>query len=181
MLRKIRAFLPLCQQVKYYNAVIRPDMSYASVIWSSCDEEQLYRVLKLQKRAARVILYTDRQACSVALFNKLSWIPFYEQSRIDKCSIIYKRINRTLPNYLNSHIIINNNRHGRNTHYANINIVCPKYRRETEGARTFSVSAAKLWNSVPFDIRKVDSLPCFKNNMISRVFKDQQLLHHFNI
>ena len=158
VLRKIRAFLPLCQRVKYYNAVIRPVMSSASVIWSSCDKEQLYRVLKLQKRAARVILYTDRQACSVSLFNKLSWIPFYEQSRIDKCSIIYKRINWTLPIHLNDCIIINNNRHSRNTRYADINIVCPKYRRETEGGRTFSVSAAKLWNSVPFDIRKANSL-----------------------
>ena len=74
-------------------------MSYASVIWSSCDKEQLYRVVKLQKRAARVILYADRQAPSVTPFNKLSWILFYEQSRIDKCSIIYKRINGTLPIY----------------------------------------------------------------------------------
>ena len=77
VLRKIRAFLPLSQRVKYYNAVIRPVMSYAGVIWSSCNKEQLYRVLKLQKRAARVILYADRQASAVALFNKLSWIPFY--------------------------------------------------------------------------------------------------------
>ena len=23
----------------------------------------------------------------------------------------------------------------------------------------------KLWNSVPLDIRKADSLPCFKNNI----------------
>ena len=148
--------------------VIRPFMSYASVIWTSCDKEQLYRVLKLQKRVARVILYADRQASSVALFNKLSWIPFYEQPMTDKCSISYKRINGTLPSYLNDHIIINNNRHGRNTRYANINIVCPKYCRETEGGQTFSVSAAKLWNSVPLDIGKADSLPCFKSKMISR-------------
>jgi len=134
-------------------------MSYASVIWSSCDKKQLYRVLKLQKRAAGVILYyADRQASSVALFNKRSWIQFYEQSRIDKCSIIYKRINGTLPIYLNDYIIINNNHHARNTRYANINIVFPKYRREIEGRRTFSVSAAKLRNRVPLDIRKGDSL-----------------------
>ena len=160
VLRKIRAFLPLSQRVKYYNAVIRPVMSCASVIWSSCNKEQLYRVLKLQKRAARVILYAYHQASAIALFNKLSWIPFYEQSRIDKCSIIYKRINRTLPIYLNDYIIINNNRHVRSTRYANINVVCPKYRRETEGGRTFSVSAAKLWNSVPLDICKADLLLC---------------------
>ena len=125
VLRKIRAFLPLSQRVKYYNAVIRPVMSYAGVIWSSCNKEQLYRVLKLQKRAARVILYADRQASAVALFNKLSRIPFYEQSRIDKCSIIYKRINGTLLSYLNDYIIINNNRHVQSTRYANTNILCP--------------------------------------------------------
>ena len=74
VLRKIRAFLPLSQRVKYYDAVIRPVMSYASLIWSSRDKEQLYRVLKLQKRAARVILYANRQVSPVPLFNKLSWI-----------------------------------------------------------------------------------------------------------
>ena len=35
---------------------------------------------------------------SVALFNKLGWIPFYEQHKIDKCIIMYKRINGYLPN-----------------------------------------------------------------------------------
>ena len=73
---------------KYDNAVIRPVMSYASVICSSCGKEQLYCVIKLQKRAARVIVYADRQASSVSLLNKLSWIPFHERSRIDKCSVI---------------------------------------------------------------------------------------------
>ena len=34
--------------------------------------------LKLQKRAARIILDADSQASSVKLFNKLKWIPFYE-------------------------------------------------------------------------------------------------------
>ena len=67
-------------------------MSYAEVIWSSCDKEPLYRVLKLQKRAARIILYADRLAPSVTLFNKLEWIPFYEQSKINKCAIFYKRV-----------------------------------------------------------------------------------------
>ena len=108
-------------------------MSYASVIWSSCAKEQLYRALKLQKHTARVILYEDRQASPVALFNKPSWIPFYVKSRLDKCSIIYKGINGTFPIHLNDNFIINNNCHPGNSRYANINTVCPKYRREPEG------------------------------------------------
>ena len=68
VLRKIIVFLPLSQRLLYYNAIIRPVLSYVSVIWSSCEKELLNRVLKVQKRAARVILYADRQASSVAVF-----------------------------------------------------------------------------------------------------------------
>ena len=55
VLSRIRTFLSLQQRLLFYNAIIRPVMSYADVIWSSCDKEPLYRVLKLPKRAARII------------------------------------------------------------------------------------------------------------------------------
>ena len=62
---------------------------------------------------------------SVALFNKLGWIPFYEQHKLDKCIIMYKRINGYLPNYLNEHLILNNKRHSRNTRYSSIKNLMP--------------------------------------------------------
>ena len=121
--------MPLSQRLLYYNAIIHPVLSYVSVIWSSYHKELLYRVLKLQKRAARVILYAalNRQASSIALFNTLHWIPFYEKGNIDKCSILYKRVHRSLPSYLNDQLVINYKCHSRNTRYANFNSICPKY------------------------------------------------------
>ena len=94
---------------------------------------------------------------------------------------MYKRINGYLPNYLNEHLILNNKRHSRNTRYSSINAVCPKYRRETEGGRSFAVSATRLWNSTPIEIRKLGSVACFKKNMFAKIFKEQQCLHHFII
>ena len=173
--------MPLSQRLLYYNALICPVLSYVNVIWSLCDKELLNRVLKLQKRAGRVILYADRQASSVALFNKLHWIPFYESCNIDKCSILHKRIHGFLPSHLDDHLVINHKHHLRNTRYANFNAICPKYKRETEGGRTFAVSASRLWNNVPLSTRKVDSVACFKQNMWSKIFRDQQFLHHFHI
>ena len=98
-----------------------------------------------------------------------------------KCIIMYKRINGYLPNYLNEHLILNNKRHSRNTRYSSINAVCPKYRKETEGGRSFAVSATRLWNSIPIEIRKLDSIACFKKYMFAKSFKEQQCLHHFII
>ena len=60
ILRKIRACLPLRQRLQFYSSIIRPVMSYANVVWANCDKESAYRVLRLQKRAAHVISYTDR-------------------------------------------------------------------------------------------------------------------------
>ena len=110
----------------------------------------------LQKRAALVILYADRQASSAALFNKLHWIPFYEQCNIDRCSILYKRIHGSLPSYLDDHLVINHK-------------------------RTFAVSASSLWNDVPLSTRNMDSVACFKHNMWSKIFRDQPFFRsHFS-
>ena len=88
ILKKIRYCLPLKYCLLFYNAMIRPVMAYVNVVWSSCDKRCLNHVLKLQKRVARIILDADSQTSSVKLFNKLKWIPFYEQAKIAKCCII---------------------------------------------------------------------------------------------
>ena len=137
VLSKITTFLSLKQQLLFYNAIIRPVMSYADVIWPSCDKGSLYRVLKLQRRAARIILYANRLAPSVTLFYRLGWIPFHEQSKIKKCAIFYKRVNGSL--LMNT--TINNTQHNRSTRYADYNSICPYYKRETERGRSFAVLA----------------------------------------
>ena len=43
--------------------------------------------------------------------------------------LLYKRVNGMLPNYLNDHLVLNNKRHSRDTRFATINAVCPKYKR----------------------------------------------------
>ena len=96
-------------------------MSTKHVVWSSCDEHCLNRVLKLQKRSARIILDADSQASSVKLFNKLKWIPFYEQAKIAKCCIIYKRLQEHVPTYLKSLLKLSCENHSRQTRYANFN------------------------------------------------------------
>ena len=117
--------------------IILPITTYASVIWSCCDKESLNRVLKLQKRAARVILSAHRDSPLVQLFNKLKWIPFYEENKISCSSLIFKLIQGTLPNsYLIKHFTVNNQVHSRKTRYAKLNLVCPKYIRETEGGKS---------------------------------------------
>jgi len=137
------------------------------------------------ERAARIILYADRPAPSLTLFNKLGmgWIPFYEQSKIKKCAIFYKRIHGSLPSYLNEHLVINNTQHNRSTstRYARYNSIYPYYKCVTEGGRSFAVSAARLWNNVPLNARKSDSVKSLKPTLFKTIFAALQHLDHFRI
>ena len=85
----IRSCLPTKQRLLYYNTMIKSVLHYVSSIWTSCDKENLGRVLKVQKRAARVISDSYNHASSVKLFNSLQWLPFYEEVKIAKCCVAY--------------------------------------------------------------------------------------------
>jgi len=116
--KRIKCCLPLKHRLLYYNTMIRPIIDYVSVVWTSCDKHTLTRVLKLQKRAARVILDADRQANSVKLFNKLNWIPFTEQAKLIKCCITKKR--------LQGHV------------HMNYNVICSKFTTKPRLRELFS-------------------------------------------
>ena len=96
VLKKVRNYLPHKQRLIYYNATISQN-----------------RVLKLQKRAGRVILDARPQAPSVPLFNRLKWLPFYDDTKITKCCFAFRRTRRTLPTYLDELLKLNSERHER--------------------------------------------------------------------
>ena len=85
-------------------------------------------MLKLQKQAARVISDADNQASSVKLFSKLQWLPFYEESKIAKCCVAYKRIKGEVPLYTENSLILNSQQHNRATRYSNTNFICPRFK-----------------------------------------------------
>ena len=55
----------------------------------------------MQKRAARIILDAKRTR-TLTMFNALNWISFFIEAYITRCSIAFKRIEGTTPDYINS-------------------------------------------------------------------------------
>ena len=79
-------------------------------------------------------------------------IPFYHEAKINKCALIYKRLNGDCPNitcviYL-SRTLIDIRTSRRITRKGSINLICPKYKREAEGRRTLQVSGTQFWISL---------------------------------
>ena len=150
LFKHISPYLKRRQRETYYNGVIKPTLLYGSMVWDNCNVELLQRILKLQKRAARIILEANKTTPSVVLFNNLNWLPFTKQSLIKRCALAYKRVNDNYitPSYIDKLLKRNSEIHGRTTRHSNLNLVCPKYKRKTEGGRTFTVRTIQSWNSI---------------------------------
>ena len=100
VLKKIRRHLPLDQRILYYNTMIKQTMMYGSSVWVSTSVDNLNKVFRLQKRAARVILNADTRANSVDLFRELNWLPFFHEAKINQCALVYKCLNGVCPDYM---------------------------------------------------------------------------------
>lgn len=109
----------------------------------------------MQKYAAQVILGADTRSNSINLYNKLGWLPFYDEAKINKCSLVLKRLQGNGPTYMYDLLKCNTNLHTGTGQYSALNLVCPRYNRVSEGGRTFSVSATRLRNSLPINLEKV--------------------------
>ena len=84
--------------------MIRSLLHYVRSIWTSCDKENVSRVFKLQKRAARVISDANNQASSVKLFNSLQWLPLSKEEKIAKYCVAHKRIKGKVPLYIENSV-----------------------------------------------------------------------------
>jgi hypothetical protein len=80
-------------------------------------------------------LNADLKERTEVMFNKLKWIPIRDEISIRKCNLVYKRNNDLTPTYINEMLIRNSGVHTRSTRHSGYNLVCPRYKRESEGGR----------------------------------------------
>ena len=64
LLSEIKWYLTLDTRILYFNAYILPLFDYCVIIWGNCSKQNIQRISKLQKKAARIILNKPNDAPS---------------------------------------------------------------------------------------------------------------------
>ena len=97
LLRKIRKYLPLETRIKFDDYYVKPLIEYCSSDWGICSKENQTKIIKIQKKAARLLLEAPTLTPSKHMFQQLKWLLFDEIVKFKQVSLVYKAVNGNAP------------------------------------------------------------------------------------
>ena len=137
-------------------------LDYCLTVWGSASKYQLDRLLKLQKRAARIILDMPPDATSMPLFQKLGWFTIYERLEYNKAVVLYKSTHGLTPSYISDLFEFPSTERYNVRSVSNNDMLTKRHSTKTF-EKSLQDGGPRLWNSLPPNIRNAPSLSSFKN------------------
>ena len=133
-----------------YNAFVVPYFYYCSTVWYDGSISNLTKMLKLQKKAARVITGDSYDIRSDEVFRKLNWLPMNIHLQIREHIATFKALTGNSPAYLTKLFIrCSNETYSLRSNYNELSLAKP---RTDFLKKSFSYRAAKSWNNLPLTI-----------------------------
>ena len=88
-----------------------PCFDYCCTVWGKgvTSKSHLNKILKLQKRAARIILRNPLLTNSTEMFEQLKWLTFENRCIYHMGLLIFKCQKQLFPDYISELIIFSNN------------------------------------------------------------------------
>ena len=103
LLKRAKGYLNLHCRKLLFNALVKPIFKYFCSVWGNAPNDQVLRILRVQKRCSRLILDARLLDNSAQMFQKLQWLPIDNIIRIKKMSMMCKIVNKECPDYFKSY------------------------------------------------------------------------------
>ena len=80
--------------------IVKPLIEYCSPVWGFCSKENQVKIIKIQKKAARLILAASPLTPSKHMFQDLICLSFDAIIKFEQVSLIYKAVTGSAPQYI---------------------------------------------------------------------------------
>ena len=102
-----RKYLAPNSLLTIYNSLFLPYINYCNLIWASTYSLHTQPLVKLQKKAIRIITHSPLHAHTKPLFVKTNTLPFSSIFKFQMSSFVFSHINKRLPLPLSSFLHLN--------------------------------------------------------------------------
>jgi len=150
-------------------ALVLSKLNFACTLYMNLPKKQLKKLQKIQNFAARLVTKSPKFTHVTPLLKNLKWLPVTEFIKYRYLTIVYQCIQKEAPEYLNTLITLYNpNRTLRSA--ANLLLEVPQINSKF-GRRSFSFLAPTLWNSLPNNLKSIDTTTKFKKGLKQYLLK----------
>ena len=168
---KVRRFLDNDTCAKVINATVTSRLDYHNALLCGIHEKHIKSLQRVQNNAARLLSQTSRRQHITPILKNLHWLPIKERVSFKVLTLIHCALHReNAPEYLRALFPIY--RPGRTLRSSDDEwkLTIPRSHCYY-GDRSIQVYGAKLWNSLPPDIRAPTSVPRFKRSLKTVLFR----------
>lgn len=152
------------------HAFITSKIDIGNALLSGIPKAQIKRLQRIQNIAARITTYTNTKVHITPVLKELHWLPVEYRVQYKVALYVYKALNGIAPAYIAA--MVNLYMPSRKSlRSSSKKLIHQKAAKTQWGDRSFSVAAAKLWNTLPGSVKYANSIDSFKKNLKTFLFK----------
>ena len=133
-------------------------LDYGNASLAGLPNTLLNRLQSVLNAAARLIYSARKHDHISPLLNDLHWLRVAQRIEFKLAVLVYRCLCGTAPSYLADELRRVSDMPARQRLRSTAALGVPVTRRSTIGDRSFSVAAARVWNSLPADVTSAPSL-----------------------
>ena len=160
IINKLKHFVPEGVLYSLYCTLILPYINYGIIAWGCSNKSNLDRIMKLQKKAVRIMSNSHYLSHSAPLFNKYNLLNVYDIYLLEVCTFMYKEFNNKLPDIFHKYFNQQKSLHKNQTRHAE-DYEIPHFK--TNFARkTIRATGPTKWNLTEKHVKEAKTIrDCF--------------------
>ena len=144
-----------------YLNIAYPYLIYGNIIWTSCYNSKILKLIRTQKRLIRIIMQKNRNTPSNPLFQRLNLLKINEINEYCTALYVYKAINNHIYSPISFRFRHNMNYALRNNNQNQLEV---PFVRLSHSQLFIHVRGPNVWNNIPLTLRRSRTLHTFKRN-----------------
>ena len=143
-------------------------MDYGNALLCNTSGKNINRLQKLQNSCARLITFTPRTEHITPTLQQLHWLPIDKRLQFKILVHTYRCLNGSAPSYMKDMLkpyTPDQRLRSSNQEYLEI----PKS-TTSSSTRSFNFAAPTLWNKLPLEMRKANTIKAFKKQLKTHLF-----------
>ncbi len=167
---QIRRFLDQDSTKSLIHALVTSRLDYCNALLYGLPDVAVAKLQRIQNTAARIITRTSRYEHITPVLQGLHWLPIKRRMEYKIIMHTFRALHNQSPEYMQD--MITQYRPTRTLRsQSTVSLVIPRASTVTYGARSFTVSASKLWNTLPSQLSNINKIDTFRNALKTYLFK----------